>query len=273
MRIKIGDSSLFFDVEGSKLVPDGPRMRERRTLLLIHGGGISMDHSTFRPDLSPLADVAQLVYLDIRGAGRSDRGSEEQWTLDCWAKDVRDFCDALEIEKPVVLGVSHGGFIVLAYAMRYPDHPGKLILYSTSAHPEIARQLAVFERLGGKEAREAWRRFCENPSAKTFGPCQPFFNRRPLGPEFFSRIASDPSLGVRGNLDFDFRPMLGRIRCPTLVLGGEDDPACPIEDAAEMAGLIPKHLVRFERFANAGHGLSHDAPEQFLRVVREFISA
>jgi pimeloyl-ACP methyl ester carboxylesterase len=66
MRIKIGDSWLFFDVEGAKLRPEGPRMKEAPTVLLLHGGP-GFDHSTFKPVMSALADVAQLVYLDHRG--------------------------------------------------------------------------------------------------------------------------------------------------------------------------------------------------------------
>lgn len=283
MRIRVGESKLFFDVEGAKLVPDGPRMREKPTLLLIHGGGLLMDHSTLKPDLAPLADAAQLVYLDIRGAGRSDRGSPEHWGVENWARDIRDFCDALEIQKPVVMGVSLGGYIALGYTTRYPDHPGKLILYSTFACWDILeRQLAVFERLGGKQAREAWRRFRENPNAETYVECArlclPLFNRNPLGPEFFSRmVVPDPEAGLRmlrpEHLALDFRPMLGRIRCPTLVLGGEDDPGSPIEASEQIAMLIPKQFVRFERFKSAGHAIVRDAPERFLPVVREFISS
>jgi hypothetical protein len=48
MKIKVGDSRLFFDVVGAKLRPDGPRMKEVPTLLLLHGGP-GFDHSTFKP--------------------------------------------------------------------------------------------------------------------------------------------------------------------------------------------------------------------------------
>ena len=61
---------LFFDVEGASLAPSGPEMRSKPTLLLLHGGP-GMDHSLFRPAFSALADVAQVVYLDHRGQGRS----------------------------------------------------------------------------------------------------------------------------------------------------------------------------------------------------------
>ena len=63
MKVDIGDVKIFFDVEGTKLVPDGPHMREKPTLILLHGGP-GFDHSHLKPALSPLADVAQLVYID-----------------------------------------------------------------------------------------------------------------------------------------------------------------------------------------------------------------
>ena len=71
MRVNIGDVRLFFDVEGAKLRPDGPKMREVPTVVLLHGGP-GFDHSSFKPAFSPLAEIAQVVYLDHRGNGRSD---------------------------------------------------------------------------------------------------------------------------------------------------------------------------------------------------------
>jgi proline iminopeptidase len=68
-------------------------------------------------------------------------------------------------------------------------------------------------------------------------------------------------------------PGLARIKCPTLVMGGEDDPITPIADSEDIVAALPRPLVRFERFAAAGHGIVNDAPERFLAVVREFITA
>ena len=131
MHVTVNGLRLFFDVIGEKLVPDGNRMRERPTVLLLHGGP-GFDHSMFKPAFAPLADVAQLVLLDHRGNGRSDNGDPALWTLDQWGDDLRAFCDALGIESPVVLGYSFGGFVAQSYAIRHPDHPAKLILYSTA---------------------------------------------------------------------------------------------------------------------------------------------
>ena len=61
---------LYVDVEGAGLVPDGPAMRDKPTLVLLHGGP-GYDHTSFKPAFSQLADIAQIVYYDHRGHGRS----------------------------------------------------------------------------------------------------------------------------------------------------------------------------------------------------------
>jgi proline iminopeptidase len=63
------------------------------------------------------------------------------------------------------------------------------------------------------------------------------------------------------------------VRCPTLVLGGELDPVCPIELQAEIAAALPREHVRFERFPNCGHGVFRDDPERGFALIREFILA
>jgi len=153
VRVQVGDVRLYFDVEGAQLVPDGSVMRERPTLLLLHGGP-GFDHAQFKPQFEQLRDVAQVVYLDHRDNGRSDRVPAERCSLERWGDDVRAFCDALEIRRPIVLGVSFGGFVAQAYATRHPDHPGALILCSTAARHREDRVLDMFERLGGREARD-----------------------------------------------------------------------------------------------------------------------
>jgi pimeloyl-ACP methyl ester carboxylesterase len=83
MRVQIGDVRLFFDVDGIKLRPDRSSMRAVPTLLLLHGGP-GFDHSGFKPDFAQLSEIAQVVYLDQRGSGRSDRGSINSWKLNQW---------------------------------------------------------------------------------------------------------------------------------------------------------------------------------------------
>lgn len=284
MRVLVNGVRLYFDVEGAALVPDGPAMREKPTLILLHGGP-GMDHSFYKPWFSQLADIAQVIYLDHRGNGRSDASAPEHWNLAQWADDLRAFCDALGIVQPIVSGTSFGGMVALAYATRHPEHPAKLILISTEAsgwsHPE--RRVAVFERLGGPEAGAlAQRRFIDgHTDAATLEAwirvAFPHYTRKPLQPEVLARTIRKPEVTRWFNRpdgegrSFDFFPQLARIRCPTLVLGGEDDPMIPIESQADIAAALPPHLMRFERFARCGHGVVGDVPDQALAVLRDFI--
>ena len=73
MQVTVNGTRLWFDVDGAVLVPDGAVMRERPTILLLHGGPGSYDHSYFKPDFAALTNHAQVVYLDLRDHGRSAR--------------------------------------------------------------------------------------------------------------------------------------------------------------------------------------------------------
>jgi pimeloyl-ACP methyl ester carboxylesterase len=196
MRIEIQPGvRLFVDIEGPGLVvhdgPDGPVMREKPTLILLHGGP-GYDHSGFKPLFSRLADLAQIVYVDHRGHGRSDRRPAEEWTLDTFADDVVRLCDALGIVKPVVLGQSFGGFVAQRYIARHPAHPGKVILSSTSHHMGLDRKLAMFERLGGPEARAVAEAFWTDPNALTWATynrvCMGLYNTTPQDGQGRQRI-------------------------------------------------------------------------------------
>jgi proline iminopeptidase len=280
MRLHVRDTVLFFDVEGAKLVPDGPELRERPTLVLLHGGP-GFDHSGFKPRFSGLADCAQVVYLDHRGNGRSDRADPARWSLAEWADDLREFCEALEIERPVVLGQSFGGMVAMAYATRHPDHPGKLILSSTTARTRLDRVYAGFERLGGPEARAAARAYWENPGSDTLPDfariCFPLYNRTPQDPDASRRTVWNFDVMFRfiGGEDqtMNLLPELAKIRCPTLVLAGEEDPITPLADSEDIAAAIDPQYVRIERFAGCGHGVFRDAPEAGLAAIRRFLTS
>jgi proline iminopeptidase len=286
MRIEVNGARLFFDVEGARLVPDGPVMRERPTLVLLHGGP-GMDHSSFKPAFSGFADICQVVYIDHRGNGRSDRQPAERWTLAQWADDVYEFCRALEIERPIVMGQSFGGFVAIAYATRHPEHPGKLILSSTAAQGQshVERSIELFRRFGGdgiaEMAREAIMLGYNSPefALEWMMRAMPYYNpvakpdaeapaRAVLTANVLMRFLGHGGEG----LTFDMLADLAKVECPTLVLGGEDDPITPIESQEDIARAIPQHLVRFHRVPNAGHGPHRDDP-RVLDVIREFIVA
>ena len=158
MHVVANGTRLWFDVDGPLVVPDGDRMRERPTIVLVHGGPGSYDHSYFKPYFARLGEHAQVVYLDLRGHGRSEWGSAEGWSFELCADDIRAFCDALEIERPVVYGHSMGGWIVLLYGARHPGHAAGLILQSTMARFDLERLVEGFRQAGGDDVAELARR-------------------------------------------------------------------------------------------------------------------
>lgn len=110
--------------------------------------------------------MAQVVYLDHCGNGRSEYGDPSTWNLARSGDDVRGFCDALGIHKPVVYGVSFGGFVAQSYATRHPQPPGKLVLASTAALPDRPAVFSAFERIGGAQARLSGRSLLADPDAR-----------------------------------------------------------------------------------------------------------
>jgi pimeloyl-ACP methyl ester carboxylesterase len=163
MKIAVNGTRLWFDVEGPVLVPEDRDMRERPTVVLLHGGPGSFDHSYFKPAFSRLAETAQVIYLDLRDHGRSARGNPEDWNFEICADDIRTFCEALGVSRPIVLGHSLGGYIAMLYAIRHPGHAGALILQSTNARFDLERIVEHFRA----PAATKWPR---SPPASTGGP-------------------------------------------------------------------------------------------------------
>lgn len=273
--VSVGDVRLFVDIDGAKLVPDADSLRERPTVVMFHGNG--GDHSIFKDAYARFPEFAQVVYYDHRGNGRSEDGSPERWTIDQWSDDLHTLCDALGIGRPVVLGVSFGGLIALNYAIRHPAHPAKLVLVSVSARINPESSIRMYERLGGPEARDAAKRWYGSPADEVeefLRVCGPYFSPLPRRPELMARAvsrrpATDHFLRHE-YLQHDLRPNLGRIQCPTLLLGGELDPVVPIEEMEDLAGRLGSKQVRLERFPGAGHTLGGDR-EAEVRFVREFV--
>ena len=283
MFIRLGDQRIFFDVVGSKLEADGPRMREKPTLIVMHGGP-GFDHSGLRGDFDGLSDIAQVIYLDHRGNGRSVPSDPSTWTLAQWGDDVRALCDVLGIEKPIVLGQSFGGMVAQSYATRHPDHPAALILSSTAARMDFDASMKVFEAKGGAEALAVAKRFWESGLDEEFETymrvCMPLYNTtvradgenaraRAIMRREVYRHFSLPGGEIRR---MDFRSALKAVRCRTLILAGAEDPITPPDLSRELLTCIKEGLGTLRIYANCGHGAFRDDPATVLAEVRDFVA-
>lgn len=282
MKVKVNGKHLWFDVEGDGLHVDGPVLSEKPTLILLHGSPGNSDHTVFKPMFSELADVAQVVYLDLAGSGRSDDTPDGTYSLEGWADDLVAFCDALGIVKPVVLGNSAGGMVAGVYAARHPGHPGKVILSSTQARLDTDRCLEMFERLGGPEVRAiAVKALVTHGNLDSYmeyaARCMTLYNPTPqtrARHTTFRFPCADAFHKVGGVWhQMDFRDQLHKVTCPVMIMAGDLDPVTPLQDSIDLRDLIRPDLVRFEQFDGAGHGVWLDDKERAFRVIREFVQA
>lgn len=286
MHIKIDNRRIFFDVDGEKLVPDGPVLREKPTLIVLHGAPGMSDHSAMKPHFKALTDDVQLIYIDLPGAGRSDdMDLVEGCMLEAWADDLAAFCEALSIDRPFILGFSAGGFVAQVFAIKYSDTTRGVILASTQAKFNPERSIAVFERLGGADAEAAARGMLTGdmtPEVLTDYNlhCMPLYSEGGVDHEAAARVIFRMELAFafheagKGKWHtMDLRGDLSKISCPVLVLAGVDDPITPIEDSEDIVTRLTSAEVNFERLVGARHGTWRDKPEESFAIIREFISA
>jgi proline iminopeptidase len=282
MRVAVDDIGLFFDVDGCGLVAQGNTMVQRPVLVLLHGGP-GADHTLFKPEFSAMTDTAQVIYLDQRGSGRSDRGSPEQWTWQRWADDVAGFCRAIGVGSPVLVGSSSGGMVAMLCAATHPGLVAGLVLDSALGVPTtLDESLEVFERRGGPLALEAARAYLGGDT----GPAATKAWQEHGLPLYAG--AGDGQMQVRraralindevqahfragGCGPTDLSQHFDAITCPTLILAGEDDPVSPAAAAKRLALALRLAPVTLEIFPNVGHGVLRQAPEAAFAALRSFL--
>jgi len=283
MKAAIRGTELYFDVDGSSLVPDGDRMTERPVLFLLHGGP-GGDHTGFKSVVGRLRDVAQLIYVDHRGSGRSAPADPRTCTLDQNIQDVEALRAYLGLAKISILGSSYGGMVGQGYAIRHPDRISNLVLVGTA--PSF-RFIDDARRKVQEQGSDEQRRVCDwlwNGSFNSLDQLRQF--HRAMGPWYSLRFDEEQfergwQLG-RNNFEqlnfgfstflreFDFTEQLHRITCPTLVLAGEQDWICAPQHGREIADGIPR--AHFKLFAHSAHSIAKDEPEAFLAAVRGFLT-
>lgn len=278
MYITVNGARLYVDIEGAGLVTDGPVMREKPTLILLHGGP-GADHSIYKPAFSRLSDVCQIVYYDHFGNGRSDYGDPSDWTLARWGDDVKGLCDALGVERPIVYGASFGGFVAQSYATRHPGHARAVIFAATAAKVDFEAIYAAFEKLAGPEAGAIARAYWSAPTPELrrsyAESCVPYYARKAFDQNFMSRLVDHPAVGLHFNGPdneqgrFDFRKDLAKVTCPALVLSGQYDPIMPKQFGEEIARCLPNATYNC---LNSAHLLEHDAPEAFFEIMQTFLT-
>jgi pimeloyl-ACP methyl ester carboxylesterase len=276
---------------------DGRRLAYRRTgsgpPLVCHGGGPGFS-GLYLGNLAGLDEALELVLLDPRGTGGSDRPADPRaYAIDDYVSDLEELRGALGLERMNLLGHSHGGIVAMAYASAHPDRIDRLVLASTLARwaPEQEASMTAWVE---SCADEPWYEDAKAALAAEQGGG--FETDEELGelairefPLYFARYGEaeraylDSLRAEVPNADalqlfnkeifetFDLRSGLSRIAAPTLVVTGEDDFITGPASAAEIEAPLAR--VETVILPGSGHFTFVESPGPFREAVLAFLSS
>ncbi len=272
-------------IDGARIfyLPVGPE--ENYPLIVLHGGP-GLDHTEMHPWLDALADTFRLIYVDLRGQGRSERVDPATLSLSRFAEDVSKLATTLGLRQYALLGHSYGSFVTLAHAVERGDASHYIISGGTASFtktgPEIQTNLASFEPVELREqVTQSW---ALEPTVRT----QEDFARvmEMQMPFHFMTNESDAYrryMAASGQTVYapevlayfseheypiEYEDQLATITKPTLVMTGEYDRTCTPRAAREMAAGIPGAELLI--IPNAGHMTHVEQPEIVLPAIRDF---
>jgi len=286
MYAKVNGTEIFFDVHGLQFEPKGEKVLEKPVTFVLHGGP-GGDHIDFIPWLKPLEKYTQMVFVDHRSTGRSNRHtSAETWNVEQFADDVEELRKYLGLENICVMGESFGGMWSLTYAVRHPHSLRKLVLVDTSASwKETWKEAqAIAEKKGDMEQKRVFRDVFEGRVTteegfrdwdETVASLYYYKHDKKISREMRARIRSSSLVAAHmwKNImpKYDILQKLWTIQCPTLVIVGRHDWITPVSQARRISQLIPSSkLVVFEK---SGHMPYVEENSRFLRVVAKFLSS
>lgn len=233
-----------------------------KPVLLLHGWGARA--AAMRPVLDVLQADHAVYALDFPGFGQSAL-PPTPWGVGEYCRVVVELLEKHEVGRAAVIGHSFGGRVGIKLAAEHPELVEKLVLVDSAGirpAPSARQRLLGPAVRGGKVLLGALSRVglgepVERLARERLGSA----DYRAAGPlrETFIRVVSE-----------DLRPLLPRIKAPTLLIWGERDEETPVADARTMEREIPDAgLVILE---GAGHFSYLDRPSDFSRIVRTFLA-
>jgi pimeloyl-ACP methyl ester carboxylesterase len=249
---------IYYEVSGS-----GP------PVMLIHGLGSSLQD--WENQIPILSKKFQVITVDLRGHGKSGRHTGP-FTITQFAEDTAALLGKIGAEPVNLVGISMGGMVAFQLSLDCPDLVEKLVVVNTlpevnlsslRARWEIGQRYFLTRLLGMRLTGRIL-------SRRVF----PDFGHEELRNKFAFRWAqNDPDVymaTVRGILGWSVQERLGSIQCPTLVVAGEND-FIPLEAKKSFMRQIPESMMKV--MPGSGHASPADRPEEFNRIVLDFLGA
>jgi len=260
-------------------------------VMIAHSGGPGMDARSW-DDFAKIDDFLTIVMMHPRGSGLSGLAAGDAYLLPDYASDVEALRVHLGLEKPILMGWSHGGMVAMQFAFSYPGSLSKLILVDTSAY--VGEFLSDIEAAVQEFKNEPWfEKSFAALKAEWAGEYQTdedmanlwaeemkfYFKQFDTRAEAYYERTKDlpvriPPLKTFNDKEaatMDLRPYLKKITVPTLVIVGRHDFITNVAMAEEMVKHIPN--ARLEIFEDSGHFALVEEPEKFYRVIKEFVES
>jgi class 3 adenylate cyclase/alpha-beta hydrolase superfamily lysophospholipase len=198
-----------------------------------------------------LARHFTVIRYDKRGTGMSDRSAPAH-DIDARTRDIEAVASALKLRRFALLGVSEGGPIAVSYAAKYPRRVSHLVLMGTYANgsgftdDDRSRALTTMVRAEWGLATSVF--------ASILVPEANADDRRKFARLCVEGASVDDAIRLLQEIaDIDVRPLLSKVKAPTLVLHGKQDQAMPPDQGRVVAAGIPNaRLV----MVDAGHDFS-----------------
>ncbi|CEG28708.1 alpha/beta fold hydrolase [Bacillus sp. B-jedd] len=275
MIAEINGCKIYYEVHGNE---------NGHPIFFIHGGPGLGDCRADVATFAPLGEHFRLVFIDMRGSGRSEE--KPPYTHEQWTDDIDQLRQLLGFDKITIHGSSYGGFISLEYALKYQCHLEHAFLNVTSAnndHHYAAIENAMNSNLPGIDRDMLDRLFNGRVSSN-----EEFKEMYTAILPLYAAVEFDP-VAAQKKLDsihyhyathnaafsenlpaYDVRSRLGEIQVPVMVTGGRLDWIVPADNAEEIAaGISKSKLVIFEK---NGHSLVREESAKYIALVREFIN-
>jgi pimeloyl-ACP methyl ester carboxylesterase/DNA-binding winged helix-turn-helix (wHTH) protein len=228
--------------------------------------------------LSALSLHHRVIRYDERGNGMSQRDVPDV-SFDTWVRDLETVVDAAGLDKFALLGISRGGPIAIAYAVKHPERVTHLVLYGafaaglnhvgTPEQLEARRALASLMRLGWGVNNPA---FCKLFTFRFIPQATPDHEQWLDELQRVSTSGENAARLMECDDDIDVRPLLSRVTTPTLVIHCDRDQAVVAERGRYVAAGIPN--ARYVSLPGANHLMLEEEPAwtMFLEELGLFLN-
>jgi pimeloyl-ACP methyl ester carboxylesterase len=269
------------DVDGKSvnLVDYGESESDKHPVVFIHGlGGCWQNWLENIPRIA--AEGRRVVALDLPGFGFSEPPDDEI-SISGYGRAVNAVCDELDLGEVVLVGNSMGGFTAAETAIQFPERVERMVLNSAAGltttdlyHGPILAGARIVGVLGAWAAAQSEKIVVRKRLRwPVFYSYIRYPHRIPTDLLYeISRGSGRPAFlpALKAIFEYDFRDRLPEVRCPTLVIWGEDDMLVPKRDADWYVDLIPD--ARKVVLDDTGHSAMIERPPTFNDLVAEFIA-